>query len=208
MCFFHVQYLTFCGYYWHLHGSVFRLKYKNRNPNRTDRSPFSNEEIEALWVQRNNLYVQIVLMLIYSGVRVSELLDLKRENVHIDEHYFNVVESKTENGIRIVPIVDKTYSFFRKWHDDGCEYLLHTPEGAHFDYRNYYDSYWTPVMELIGCSHKPHDTRHTCISMLTEKEVSPTMIKKIVGHSGAMSLTERVYTHVNVQELLRAINKI
>ncbi len=65
-----------------------------------------------------------------------------------------------------------------------------------------------PVMELIGCSHKPHDTRHTCISMLTEKEVSPTMIKKIVGHSGAMSLTERVYTHVNVQELLRAINKI
>ena len=84
-------------------------------------------------------------MLIYSGVRVSELLDLKRENVHIDEHYFNVVESKTENGIRIVPIVDKTYSFFRKWHDDGCEYLLHTPEGTHFDYRNYYDSYWTAL---------------------------------------------------------------
>ncbi len=159
-------------------------------------------------MQRNNLYVQIVLMLIYSGVRVSELLDLKRENVHIDEHYFNVVESKTENGIRIVPIADKTYPFFRKWYDDGCEYLLHTPEGAHFDYRNYYDSYWMPVMELIGCSHKPHDTRHTCISMLTEKEVSITMIKKIVGHSGAMSLTERVYTHVNVQELLRAINKI
>lgn len=184
------------------------LKYKNRNPNRTDRSPFSNEEIEALWVQKNNLYAQIVLMLIYSGVRVSELLDLKRESIHIDEHYFNVVESKTESGIRIVPIADKTYSFFKKWYDDGFEYLLHTPDGAHFDYRNYYDSYWTPVMELIGCSHKPHDTRHTCISMLTEKEVSPTMIKKIVGHSGAMSLTERVYTHVNVQELLRAINRI
>lgn len=179
------------------------LKYKTRNPNRTDRSPFSSEEIEALWVQKNNQYAQIVLMLIYSGVRVSELLDLKRENIHIDEHYFKVVESKTESGIRIVPIADKTYPFFRKWYDDGCEYLLHTPEGAHFDYRNYYDSYWMPVMELIGCSHKPHDTRHTCISMLTEKEVSITMIKKIVGHSGAMSLTERVYTHVNVQELLR-----
>ena len=34
------------------------------------------------------------------------------------------------------------------------------------------------------------------------------MMKKIVGHSSAMSLTERVYTHVNVQELLDAINKI
>jgi len=105
------------------------LKYKTRNPNRTDRSPFSSEEIEALWVQKNNLYAQIVLMLIYSGVRVSELLDLKRENVNIDEHYFNVVESKTENGIRIVPIADKTYSFFRKWYDDGCEYLLQHARG-------------------------------------------------------------------------------
>lgn len=88
------------------------------------------------------------------------------------------------------------------------EYLLHTPDGKQFIYRNYYDSYWTPVMELIGSTHKPHDTRHTCISMMTEKEVSPTLIKKIVGHSGAMSLTKKVYTHVNVQELLEAINKI
>ncbi len=183
-------------------------KYKDKNPNKIDRSPFSKEEIKALWVQEKNIYAQIVLMLIYSGVRVSELLDLKRENVHIDEHYFNVVESKTDNGIRVIPIADKTYPFFKKWYDDGFEYLLHTPEGEHFTYRNYYDSYWTPVMELIDAAHKPHDTRHTCISMLTEKEVSPTLIKKIVGHSGAMTLTERVYTHINVQELLGAINKI
>ncbi len=154
------------------------------------------------------IYVQIVLMLIYSGVRVSELLDLKRENVYIDEHYFKVVESKTDSGVRVVPIHDRTYPIFRKWYDEGCEYLLHTPDGNHFTYRNYYDSYWTSVMELIGCSHKPHDTCHTCVSMMTAKEVNPTLIKKIVGHSGAMSLTEKVYTHINVQELLKAINKI
>ncbi len=63
-------------------------------------------------------------------------------------------------------------------------------------------------MELINSEHKPHDTRNTCISLLSENEVSPTLIKKIVGHSGAMSLTEKVYTHTNIQELLDAINKI
>ena len=184
------------------------IKFKDKNPNKTDRSPFSKEEIAALWVQESNFYAQIVLMLIYSGGRVSELLDLKRENVNIEEHCFKVAESKTESGIRVVPIHDRTYPFFKKWYEDGNEYLLHTPDGKQFIYRNYYDSYWTPVMELIGCSHKPHDTRHTCISMMTEKEVSPTLVKKIVGHSGAMSLTEKVYTHVNVQQLLEAINKI
>lgn len=184
------------------------LKFKNKNPNKTDRSPFTEDEINALWVQKDNIYAQIVLMLIYSGVRVSELLDLKCENIYIDEHYFKVVESKTDSGVRVVPIHDRTYPIFRKWYDEGCEYLLHTPDGNHFTYRNYYDSYWTPAMELIGCSHKPHDTRHTCVSMMTAKEVNPTLIKKIIGHSGAMSLTEKVYTHVNVKELLEAINRI
>ena len=34
------------------------------------------------------------------------------------------------------------------------------------------------------------------------------MIKKIVGHSGAMTLTERVYTHLAIETLVEAINKI
>ena len=184
------------------------LKFKNKNPNKTDRKPFTENEINALWIQQNNIYAQIVLMLIYSGVRVSELLDLKCKDVNIKEHYFKVVESKTDNGIRIVPIHNKTYPIFKKWYSEDCEYLLHTPDGKHFTYRNYYDSYWTPVMELIECSHKPHDTRHTCVSMMTAKEINPTIIKKIIGHSGEMSLTEKVYTHVNVKELLEAINRI
>lgn len=32
-------------------------------------------------------------------------------------------------------------------------------------------------------------------------------IKKIVGHSGAMTLTEKVYTHLDMQVLVDAINK-
>lgn len=68
---------------------------------------------------KNNIYAQIVLMLIYSGVRISELLDSKRKNVHLNEHCFNVVESKTDSGIRIVPIDDKVYPLLKKQYDDG-----------------------------------------------------------------------------------------
>lgn len=88
-----------------------------------------------------------------------------------------------------------------------CEYLLHTEDGNRFLYRNYYDSYWTPLVEQIGIDHTPHCTRHTCISMLSEAGVQDTTIKKIVGHSGAMTLTEKVYTHLNMQVLVDAINK-
>ncbi|MCD7859300.1 MAG: site-specific integrase [Firmicutes bacterium] len=185
------------------------LRYKDKNPDKRDRSKFTKTEINRLWTLKDDPYYQIVLMLIYSGCRISELLDLKKADVHLEEQYFDVISSKTENGIRKVPIADKVLPFYQAWYENSaCEYLLHTPEQKHFAYRNYYDSYWTPLMEQLGFAHKPHDTRHTCISMLAEAHVDQTMIKKIVGHSGAMTLAERVYTHLDIRALVDAINQI
>ena len=185
------------------------VKYKDKNPDKRDHKKFTKEEIERLWTLAEDPYYQIVLMLIYNGCRISEFLDLKKEDVHLDEQYFDVIASKTENGLRKVPIADKLLPFYKAWFEgSACEYLLHTPDQKHFDYRNYFDSYFTPLMEQLGFDHTPHDTRHTCISLLTEADVNPTTIKKIVGHSGAMTLTERVYTHLDIQILVDAINKI
>ena len=58
-------------------------------------------------------------MLIYSGVRISEILNLKREDVNLKEQYFDVKLSKTDNGIRRVPIADKVLPFFKSWYNDG-----------------------------------------------------------------------------------------
>ena len=81
-------------------------------------------------------------MLIYTGVRISEMLDLKKENIYLDEQYFEIIDSKTENGIRKVPISDYILPFFKNWYQSSkIEYLLHTPDQKHFKYRNYYDSY-------------------------------------------------------------------
>ncbi|MBN2796207.1 MAG: site-specific integrase [Clostridia bacterium] len=174
------------------------------------RLPFKEKEIKKLWSNvSKNEYIQIVLILIYTGVRISELLDLKKENVHLDKSCFDVIESKTDAGIRVVPIADKILPFFCNWIDKfDSEYIFNTPEGDKLQYRNYYDSYWKPLMEELNLNHKPHDTRHTTVSLLVAAEVNQTIIKKIVGHSGAMSLTERVYTHFDIQQLLDAINKI
>ena len=185
------------------------VKYKDRNPNKRDKNKFDKYELERIWMQQEDKYYQIVLMLIYSGVRISEMLDLLKSDVHIEEQFFDVIDSKTENGIRKVPIADKVLPFFKAWYNDtDSKYLLHTENGEQFKYRNYYDSYFTPLMENLGFDKTTHCCRHTCISMLAEAKVSQTIIKKIVGHSGAMTLTEKVYTHLDVKELIDAINKI
>lgn len=186
------------------------LNIKNAgNPNALNREPFSKAEVSRIWEAKDgNTYYTVILMLIYSGCRVSELLDLKKEDVNLEERYYNVVAAKTAAGVRTVPIAEKVYPFFEYWYSlNDSEYLLSTPEGEHFKYRNYYDSYWKPLLNAVGMKHRPHDTRHTCISLLTVAGVSDKVIKKIVGHKG-QGVTEVVYTHFEIEELIDAINKI
>ena len=184
-------------------------QYKDRNPNKYDREKFTKDEIAKIWEMKDDKYYQIILMLLYNGLRISEFLSLKKENVHLDEQYFDVIDSKTENGIRKVPIADKMLPFYQSWYDScpECEYLLHNEKGKGFKYDNYYRVYWTPLMEQLGIERTPHCTRHTTISMLSEAKVQETTIKKIIGHSGAMTLTEKVYTHLDMSILIDAINK-
>ena len=150
----------------------------------------------------------MILMLIYSGCRISELLDLKKENVNIKDRWFDITASKTDAGIRKVPISDKVLPFFEYWYNlNDCEYLISTPDGKHLEYRNYYDSYWKTLIDQMDMEHRPHDTRHTCISLLAEAGVDDRLVKKIVGHKG-QGVTQQVYTHFEIEALLEAINKI
>lgn len=93
---------------------------------------------------------------------------------------------------RNVPIVDCIYPFFKNWYNiknKKCDYLLNTPSGERFMYRNNIDAYFIPRMQKFKLSQTPHCCRHTSIYLLAEAKVDATTIKKIVGHAGAMSLT-------------------
>ena len=186
-------------------------QFRDKNPNAKQREVFAKEIIDQFWLCSNNIYMQSVLMLIYTGVRVGEMLDLKLEDINMEDHTFRVIRSKTENGIRTVPIADCIYPFFKNWmtmKNKKCEYLLHTPAGEQLKYRNYIDAYFLPIMQEFNLKQTPHCCRHTCISLLAEAKVDPTTIKKIVGHAGAMSLTERVYTHLDPRVLVDAVNQM
>ena len=180
-----------------------------KNPNSYNRKPFTKAEVKTVWKWKDSSpYIRVVLMLIYSGCRISELLNLKKEDVNLEEKWFRIVQAKTEAGVRTVPIADKVLPFFQEWYDkNDCEYLLSTPEGEQFKYRNYYDSYWLPFMDQMNMKHTPHETRHTCVSLLASAGVDERVIKKIVGHKG-QGVTQTVYTHFEIEELLDAINKI
>lgn len=184
-----------------------------RNPvksTETTREAFSTEEIKYLWDNvSQNEYIKVVLILIYSGLRINELLNLKIEDIEIDNQVFFVRKSKTESGIRKVPIADKVLPFWKEFIDKSkCEYAITTVEGERFQYSNFAKRYYTPLMQNLGLTHNIHETRHTCITQMISNGASESVVKWIVGHKSIMSLTERVYTHMDNKTLLAAVNLI
>ena len=53
-----------------------------------NRTPFSQEEIDKLFKYEEQFdYLDTILIMIYSGLRTGELLDIRIENVYLDERY-------------------------------------------------------------------------------------------------------------------------
>lgn len=182
---------------------------KAGNPNALDRKPFTKKEIKQLWraVDESEIF-QIPLILIYTGLRIGEFYNLKKEDVHLNERWFSVTSSKTAAGIREVPIAEKIVPFFTHWLQKDSEYVFPNSKGNKHTDRAFREGWWQPMMtELKMDSHRPHDTRHTCVSLLTEAGVDERIIKKIVGHKGE-GVTQQVYTHIDMPYKLEAINKI
>lgn len=130
----------------------------------------------------------VVLILLYTGLRAGELLNLKAEDVHLEERWLYVRESKTAAGVRVVPIAEKIVPCFSA-----------VPVSWTYQKLNYV------IGHLYG--HRPHDTRHTFISRLADLRVDERVIRAIVGHAGS-GVTETVYTHLDLQPLLDAVNRL
>lgn len=59
-----------------------------KNDKKSTRKPFTKDEINILWENKDKIeYEDLILVLIYTGLRISELLEIKIENVHLDEKY-------------------------------------------------------------------------------------------------------------------------
>lgn len=161
---------------------------------------FSNDEIQKLWNNLGIENVDMILIGIYSGWRPSELTDLETNNISL-ENSTMLGGIKTENGInRIVPIHNKIIPLIKNRLNTSGKTLFN------INYEQYRYSY-KKAMKALSMSHKPHETRHTFISKSKESGIDEYCLKLIVGHA-ITDLTERVYTHRQIDKLISEINKI
>lgn len=169
--------------------------------------PFTEDELKLLWNNKEEPFVDVILMMIYTGLRASEFISIERKNVNLQEKYI-IGGMKTEAGTnRTVPIHDAVLPFFKRYYNQGNRYLMTNMSGKALSYTNFLTNYWKPAAKRLKLNHIPHDTRHTFITLADKYQINDLCLKLIVGHS-VSDITKGVYTHKNTEELLIEINKI
>ncbi len=172
-----------------------------------ERKIFTKNEINILWKNLEIKNVYLILILIYTGMRVGELLNLKVADVDLCNKAIYIRKSKTDAGVRTIPIPNKILSLFT---DNICyenEYFIFTKtfnQMSYMSFRYIFES----ILRKVGLQkHTIHDTRHTFATLLNNADANKTSIIKLIGHSD-FSTTENVYTHKDIEELRKAINLI
>lgn len=173
------------------------------------KKPFTVRQRNRLWRGIDEMpEVRHVLMLIFTGCRVGEYRHIRKTDVKLRRRVIVIRHSKTEAGRgRLVPIPRRLIPWYEDALQGDGDYICTRRDGTRHSYDSFRRSVFDPVMRHFGMIHTPHECRHTLASMLDSADVNRTVIKLILGHS-LEGVTERVYTHKSVRELLKAIDKV
>jgi len=145
----------------------------------------------------NNLKHKAIISLAFSvGLRVSEVINLKIEDIDSPRMIINIRQAKG-NKDRVVPlsqnILDLLRLYFKAFRPkvylfNGQNSLQYSSESCNKIVKTY-----------LGSEYYFHLLRHSCFTSLLESGTDLRIIQKIAGH--AHSRTTEIYTHVSTQLL-------
>ena len=173
-----------------------------------ERKIFTEEEIALLWDNIKIMeYADTILILIYTGMRINELLKLEKKNVNLENNTI-IGGSKTDAGKnRIIPIHPKILPLIVKRMGNKTDYLIpNKKESGAYIYNNFRQNEFVKIMKQLGMEHTVHDTRHTFATLISNVSNNETVITGIIGHTN-INMTKK-YTHTNIEEMRKEMEKI
>ncbi|HEY2330213.1 MAG TPA: tyrosine recombinase [Verrucomicrobiae bacterium] len=184
-------------------------------PRRWKRLPkaLSNGEIAKLLQPEEpatpeNLCDQAILELAYaSGLRLSELKNLRLEQLHLDAGFINVIGKG--NKERVVPVGRKAVESLSRYLETGRPKLVTPKSPANVFLTKRGTPFASVTLWLhiknrvrragVGRNMTPHMLRHSFATHLLERGADLRVIQELLGHANIG--TTEIYTHVTGSRL-------
>ena len=170
---------------------------------------FSKDQLSKMWENVEKVpSLKYVLLLCYTGMRISEMTGALTENYNSEEGYF-VTGIKTDAGKnRTITISPKIRPFFAEF---GKGKHLFTELSA----KKFRTTVYYPALQAIDLDpldeegehiYTPHCCRHTFATLMKNVPAPPTDKQKLIGHS-KFEMTAH-YTHTDIESLKRITDNL
>ena len=172
-------------------------RHERPQADRATMSILDSDEIRLLLANAGNYHV-LLATLIFTGLRVSELLALRWDDVDWDEGTLHVRDSKTKAGVRKVLLMPSLRKLLAQHSlEQRGESVFQTKTGLPIHRGSVARYALNPALKRAGIEKKirVHDLRHTYASILIHQKHSEAFICEQMGHS-SISMTQRVYGHL------------
>lgn len=191
------------------------LKFKHIEYPRSEKKlpiVLSQQEVQRMFNVCTNLKHKVILALLYStGIRVSELINLKWSNIDRSRMVINIIGAKGNKDRQVmlpaslIPLLEKYYFAYKP-----KEYILN----GQFEVQ-YSDRSVNEIMKSLaakaGINKRvyTHLMRHNCFTHMVEAGIDINLIQRLAGHSSVK--TTAIYTHIShniVSGIVSPINYI
>ncbi len=179
----------------------------------------SLNEVDALLRQpnirdRQGIRDKAILETLYAtGMRVSEAVNLKIDNVNLDIGFLRCIGKG--NKERVIPVGTKAVGSLKRYIEASRPQLLRNKESeflflSRFGKRISRQSLWKLIKKYAKAARiktpvRPHVLRHSFATHLLEGGADLRSVQEMLGHSNIS--TTQIYTHIN-KERLKSIHKM
>jgi integrase/recombinase XerD len=198
-----------------------KKKYRQLNPaihvasvrlDHKERIYLSEAEVMTIAQQiKHELIRLVVLTMYYTGMRISESLNLLLEDVDLVKGVLKVRMSKNRKD-RIIPINQHLKNLLHSYLEQErpstkTSHLFCTYNSGRLT-RNYVNKFISLAVDELGWNQEitAHTFRHAFASNLLKKGANVVQIQKLLGHTSLS--TTSIYTHVNFEELAQVVETL
>jgi site-specific recombinase XerD len=176
----------------------------------------SVEEVLSLLQATKNLKHRVVIAMLYSsGLRISEIIDLKLSNFDFKRKQLHIQNSKGRKD-RYATIAESIFPLIKNYYNTYKPkmYFIENPKGGKYSPESI-RAFLKKSLKLAGITKTatPHTLRHSYATHMLEQGIGIRHIQELLGHSRPE--TTMIYTHVTRKDLEQvkspldtAINKL